>query len=181
MSAMGSTLSACGSDSLVATLTLGQAIQGLPNAYLLAPIGAVIALVFAFLFYVGFMKNSEGEPEMVRIAKAVREGAYAYLGRQAKVVAMVIVALVVVLIIMSSAGLQAKLTPLGVLIASIFSGLCGYLGMKTATNASARTAAAAKESLTRRWSPACAMQQPSPPGSVWMWITGIVMHQYVPG
>jgi K(+)-stimulated pyrophosphate-energized sodium pump len=147
MFAMGSTLSACEPASLTPVLTLGQAIEGIPDAYLLAPIGAVLALVFAFIFYLGFMKNSEGEPEMIRIAKAVREGAMAYLSRQAKVVAIVIVLLVVVLIAMSLGGLQAKLTPLGVLIASILSGTCGYLGMKTATNASARTTAAAKESL----------------------------------
>ncbi|MEZ6191855.1 MAG: sodium-translocating pyrophosphatase [Phycisphaerales bacterium] len=147
MSAIGSISPVFEPAAFLPALSLGQMIQGLPNAYLLAPIGAVVALVFAFIFYMGFMKNSEGEPEMVRIAQAVREGAYAYLGRQAKVVAMVIVALVVVLIIMSMADLQAKLTPLGVLVASTLSGLCGYLGMKTATNASARTAAAAKVSL----------------------------------
>ncbi|GAB4186681.1 MAG: sodium-translocating pyrophosphatase [Phycisphaeraceae bacterium] len=133
--------------AILTSLSLGQVIDGMPNAYLLAPIGALVALVFAFLFYQGFMKNSEGEPEMVRIAKAVREGAYAYLGRQARVVAIVIIVLVVVLLLMAFSGLQAKLTPLGVLIASTLSGTCGYLGMKTATNASARTAAAAKQSL----------------------------------
>jgi len=144
---MGLTLPAVASTTLLPAVTLGQIIQGIPGPYLLAPIGAVAALIFAFIFYLGFMKNSEGEPEMVRIAQAVREGAYAYLGRQAKVVAKVIVVLVLVLIGMSVTGLQDKLTPLGVLIASTLSGLCGYLGMKTATNASARTAAAAKQSL----------------------------------
>ena len=147
MLAMGLTLPAVASTTLLPAVTLGQIIQGIPGPYLLAPIGAVAALIFAFIFYLGFMKNSEGEPEMVRIAQAVREGAYAYLGRQAKVVAKVIVVLVLVLIGMSVTGLQDKLTPLGVLIASTLSGLCGYLGMKTATNASARTAAAAKQSL----------------------------------
>ncbi len=147
MFAMGLTLPAVDSATLLPAVTLGQTIEGIPDAYLLAPIGAVLALIFAFIFYLGFMKNSEGEPEMVRIAQAVREGAYAYLSRQAKVVGIVIVVLVVVLIGMSMVDLQATLTPLGVLIASTLSGLCGYLGMKTATNASARTCAAAKESL----------------------------------
>jgi K(+)-stimulated pyrophosphate-energized sodium pump len=147
MFAMGLTLPAVGSATLLPAITLGQTIDGIPDAYLLAPIGAVLALIFAFIFYLGFMKNTEGEPEMVRIAQAVRAGAYAYLGRQARVVALVIVVLVVVLIGMSLAGLQATLTPLGVLVASVLSGTCGYLGMKTATNASARTCAAAKESL----------------------------------
>ena len=81
------------------------------------------------------------------IAAAVRDGAYAYLGRQAKVVYIVVALLAVVLLIMGFAGLQTKLTWLGVAVASILSGLCGFLGMKTATNASARTTHAAKQSL----------------------------------
>ena len=120
----------------------------LPPVYYLAPIGGILALLMALVFYRGFMTQSEGEPEMIRIAQAVRDGAYAYLGRQRNVVAIVFVGLIVVLLILAFVlGLQAKLTPLGVAIAGILSGLCGYLGMKTATNASARTAAAAKQSL----------------------------------
>ena len=146
MSAMGSTLSTC-EAAFLPVLSLGQVIPGLPNAYLLAPIGAVAALVFAFVFYLGFMKQSEGEPEMIRIAQAVREGAYAYLGRQAKVVYGVVAVLAIILLGMGMAGLQSRMTFIGVVVASALSGLCGFLGMKTATNASARTAAAAKVSL----------------------------------
>ncbi len=127
------------------TLTLAAS---LPLAYYLAPMGAVAALVFAVVFYKGFMKQSEGDAEMVRIAQAVRDGAYAYLGKQRNVVAVVFVALIVLLLVMAfGLQLQEKLTPLGVAIAGIFSGMCGYLGMKTATNASARTTQAAKRSL----------------------------------
>ncbi len=147
MSVMGSTLSACEPVSFAPVLTLGQGIGDIPPLYFLAPIGAVLALVFAFIFYLGFMKQSEGEPEMVRIAKAVREGAYAYLGRQAKVVYAVVAVLAIILLLMGLGGLQSKMTFVGVVIASVLSGLCGFLGMKTATNASARTTAAAKESL----------------------------------
>ncbi len=147
MFAMGSTITSIEPAAIMPVLSLGQVIEGIPNLYLLAPIGAVLALVFAFLFYGGFMKQSEGEPEMIRIAQAVRDGAYAYLGRQAKVVYLVVALLAVVLLLMGLANLQSKMTFIGVVIASLFSGLCGLLGMKTATNASARTAAAAKESL----------------------------------
>lgn len=128
-------------------VTADVASAGLPPAYFLAPIGAVVALFMAFFFYKGFMKSSEGDENMVRIAKAVREGAYAYLGRQARVVYIVVAVLAVILFGMGMAGLQTELTWLGVAIASILSGLCGFLGMKTATNASARTANATKESL----------------------------------
>ena len=116
-------------------------------AWFLAPIGGILALVFAIVFYGGLMKNTEGDPEMIRIAKAVREGAYAYLSRQRNVVIVVFLVLCGVLVAMAFGGLQDILTPFGVAIAGLLSGLCGWFGMKTATNASARTTAAAKESL----------------------------------
>ena len=120
----------------------------LPGWYFLAPVGGVLALVFAALFYMGLMKATEGDPEMVRIAQAVREGAYAYLARQRRVVVIVFAGLLLVLLGMSfGMELQPRMTPLGVAIAGFLSGLCGYFGMKTATNASARTTAAAKQSL----------------------------------
>jgi len=126
----------------------GLLAAALPPAYFLAPVGAVTALVFALLFYRGFMKQSEGEPEMVRVAQAVREGAYAYLRRQRRVVVVVFIGLLLLLTALAfGPGLQEKLTPLGVALAGVLSGLCGYLGMKTATNASARTARAARDSL----------------------------------
>ncbi len=132
----------------VLPVTLAAEVAGLPAAYLLAPIGAVAALVFAFVFYRGFMATSEGDDNMIRIAQAVRDGAYAYLGRQAKVVYTVIAVMVALLLVLAfGLKLQDELTPLGVAVAATLSGICGFLGMKTATNASARTAHAAKQSL----------------------------------
>ncbi len=124
------------------------AVSDLPLWFFLGPIGAISALVVAFLFFRSVMTRSEGDSEMIRIAQAVRDGAMAYLTRQYKVVALVFVALVAVLAVMSLVlNLQPALSMLGVPIAGFFSGLCGWFGMKMATNASARTAAAAKESL----------------------------------
>ncbi len=120
----------------------------LPPAYWLAPLGAVVALAMAFFFYKSIMTASEGEPDMIRIAQAVREGAYAYLAKQRKTVAVVFAILVLVLLAISlGPKLQPWQSAIGVPIAGFLSGLCGYFGMKTATNASARTANAAKQSL----------------------------------
>jgi K(+)-stimulated pyrophosphate-energized sodium pump len=116
-------------------------------AWFLAPVGAVVALVAAFLFFKNVMSHSEGDDEMIRIAKAVRDGAGAYLGRQNRIVTMVFVVLLVVLGLMAATGLQQFWTVAGVAVAGLLSGLCGFFGMKTATNASARTTAAARESL----------------------------------
>jgi len=118
-------------------------------AWFLAPIGAICALIAALLFYKSVMGHTEGDAEMVRIAKAVRDGAGAYLGRQNRIVTGVFVALLVLLGLMAAGGLQDFWTVGGVAVAGLLSGLCGFFGMKTATNASARTTAAAKESLNQ--------------------------------
>ena len=142
-----SMLAAC-----LVTMLTSQAFAGsvtsLPPAYWLAPIGGVLGLLMAVFFYKGLMAQSEGEENMVRIAEAVRQGAYAYLKRQYKVITIVFVILVLLLLVLGfGMKLQPKLTALGVPIAGLLSGLCGFFGMKTATNASARTANAAKQSL----------------------------------
>ena len=119
----------------------------LPLLWWFAPVGAIAALIFAFRFFKGFMAESEGDDNMIRIAQAVREGAYAYLRAQWKVIFVVFILLVVILYFMGKAELQAELTFIGVAVAGFLSGLCGYFGMKTATNASARTTNACKTSL----------------------------------
>ena len=78
----------------------------LPFWWYLAPIGAVLALVMAFVFYKSVMSNSEGDENMIRIAASVRAGAYAYLSSQAKVVYSVVAGLVVVLLIMGFADVS---------------------------------------------------------------------------
>ena len=94
--------------------------------WFIAPIGAVLALVAAFAFSRNVMSKSEGEPEMIRIAEAVRQGAMAYLVRQYKVVFIVFIALVAILIALGALGIQPLWSAVGVPIAGLFSGLCGW-------------------------------------------------------
>ncbi len=115
--------------------------------WFVAPVAAVTALIFALGFSRRVMACSEGEPDMIEIAQAVRDGAMAYLTRQYKVVALVFVILALVLIVMGVSGIQSFWTALGVPIAGTLSAVCGWLGMKMATHASARTTFAAKQSL----------------------------------
>ncbi len=115
----------------------------------LVPLSSVVALFFAWLFYRGMMKNSEGTPRMAEIAGYVRDGAMAYLRRQYGVVLKVFIALAVLLAVLAYMGVQNPFVPVAFLTGGFFSGLCGYLGMKTATNASARTANGARESLNK--------------------------------
>ena len=124
------------------------AISDIPPAFYFAPVGAIAALIMAFVFFNWMKGRSEGDATMIEIAAAVRSGAMAYLTRQYKVVGTVFVVLVIVLAVMAFVlQLQPAWSVLGVPVAGFLSGLCGWFGMKTATHASARTAHAAKTSL----------------------------------
>ncbi len=113
----------------------------------LGPIGAVLALGMAYYFYQQVMKYSEGNERMIDIAEAVRDGATAYLSRQYRVVIIVFAVLFIIFLGMSFLNLQNPIVPFAFLTGGLFSGLCGFFGMKMATNASARAAHAASESL----------------------------------
>ncbi|MCL4298882.1 MAG: sodium-translocating pyrophosphatase [Anaerolineae bacterium] len=122
--------------------------EPLPWLWWLAPVGSIIALAFAWIFYQSVMKLSEGTPQMAEIAQAVREGAMAYLRRQYRVVTVVFVVLFLIFAILAYGfGVQNQVVPFAFITGGFFSGLCGFFGMKTATNASARTANAARQSL----------------------------------
>ena len=114
----------------------------------LVPAASVLALGFAWHFHRQMMKESEGTPRMIKIAAAVRKGAMSYLKQQYKIVGLVFLALVVLFSIMAYGfDVQNHWVPVAFLTGGFFSGLSGFLGMKTATYASARTANAARTSL----------------------------------
>jgi len=113
----------------------------------IAPIGSLLALGFAFYFYKKMMEAPEGTEKMIEIARHVREGAYAYLLRQYSVVTLVFIVLLAIFAFLAYKGVQNPFVPVAFLTGGFFSGLCGFLGMKTATNASARTAQGASKSL----------------------------------
>jgi K(+)-stimulated pyrophosphate-energized sodium pump len=121
----------------------------LPLIWWLGPVTAVIALVFAYVFFRQVLGISEGTPRMKEIAQAVREGAMAYLRRQYLVVSIVFVLLFLLFLLLSLFHLQNPIVPFAFITGGFFSGLCGFIGMKTATNASARTAYAASQSLNQ--------------------------------
>ncbi|MFA5505464.1 MAG: sodium-translocating pyrophosphatase [Vulcanimicrobiota bacterium] len=113
--------------------------------WLLGPIGAIVGLLAAYLFFQQMMKESEGTETMIEIAGHVREGAHAYLRQQNRVVGLILVVTFVALLVLSLARLQAIQVPFAFILGGAFSALAGYLGMVTATNASARTSNAARE------------------------------------
>lgn len=112
------------------------------------PVASLAALFFAWFFYHQMKKEDEGTPTMKEIAQYVREGAMAYLKQQYKVVGIVFVVLAVLFSILAFGfGVQNKWVPFAFLTGGFFSALAGYVGMRTATYASARTANAVSKSL----------------------------------
>ncbi len=120
-----------------------------PASWYLAPLAALAALVFAWVFYKKMMTASEGTEKMREIARHVREGAYAYIYRQYGVVTLVFIILLIIFAALAYMGVQNPFVPVAFLTGGFFSALCGFLGMKTATSASARTTEGARTSLNR--------------------------------
>jgi len=128
----------------------GRSLASIPQWWWSVPTLGAVALLMALYFYKSIMKAPEGNDRMKEIAGYVREGAYAYLRRQYKVVAIVIVLLSVLLAFMAFVlHVQHALVPFAFITGAFFSGLAGFIGMKTATAASSRTAQGASESLNK--------------------------------
>lgn len=116
----------------------------------LVPAASLLALALAGYFYRQMKRESEGTPVMARIASHVRKGAMSYLKQQYKIVTLVFIGLAALFAVMAYGfNLQNPWVPVAFLTGGFFSGLSGYLGMKTATYASARTANAARHSLNK--------------------------------
>ncbi len=124
--------------------------SNIPLIFWLVPAAALIALGFARCFFVRMKRRSEGNETMRTIAGHVRKGAMAYLKQQYKIVGIVFLVLCLFFAVLAYGfGVQNPWVPFAFLTGGFFSGLAGYIGMKTATYASGRTAQAASESLDR--------------------------------
>lgn len=116
----------------------------------LVPFSSIVALALALYFYNRMKQESEGTSQMAKIASYVRQGAMSYLRQQYKIVTIVFLCLAALFAVMAYGfQLQNPWVPVAFLTGGFFSGLAGYLGMKTATLASARTANAARTSLNK--------------------------------
>ena len=116
--------------------------------FYLVPLASLAALGFARYFFKEMMKESEGTQKMQEIASYVRQGAMAYLRQQYRVVFKVFIVLSLFFTLLAYVfGVQNPWVPGAFLTGGFFSGLAGFIGMKTATYASARTANASRRSL----------------------------------
>ncbi len=142
----------CGAASAqeaAADATAAAAAPVIPLLWWVAPISSLVALFAAWGIFRLMIHAPAGNARMVEIAGFVKEGAMAYLMRQYRIVGIVFVVLVIILAALAHFGIQNPFVPVAFLTGGFFSGLCGFLGMRTATLASSRTAQGAMESLNR--------------------------------
>ena len=122
---------------------------------------AVISIVTGFLLMRNMLASDQGTPTMIEIAKAVQEGAQAYLVRQFKVIGMIVIPVAVLVFLTASRvtrvlpdghkqtvlsyGLSGLFRAVAFLVGATLSGLAGYIGMSSAVRGNVRTAAAARD------------------------------------
>ncbi|MBL7157142.1 MAG: sodium-translocating pyrophosphatase [Candidatus Omnitrophica bacterium] len=116
---------------------------------ILAPISSIAALLFASFLVYRIMKTSPGDENIKRIQKAIQEGATSYIKRQYTVISIFFAIVFVLLFTLSKKGYLPIFVPFAFLTGGFFSGLSGFIGMKVATHANARTTNAARESLNK--------------------------------
>ena len=118
-------------------------------AFIFTGIGSLIALAFSFMKFKKVHSAPKGTPEMARISEAISNGANAYLRRQYLGVLVFFAVIFCAMVCMAFAGMLSWFTPFAFLTGGFFSGLAGFVGMRTATMANCRTANAASESLNK--------------------------------
>ncbi len=111
----------------------------------IVPFASLAALLMAAKFFFDMKKADEGNDRMKEIAGYVREGAMAYLKQQYKIVAIFFVIIAIIFAVMACFDMQNNIVPVAFLTGGIFSGLAGFIGMKTATYASGRVAQACRD------------------------------------
>ena len=122
------------------------------GGFLIGFLGAAFAGAFALTQARKALSCPEGTEQMRKIAESIRQGANAYLKQQYAAVFRVFAAVFLILLLMafgSGGQMLSKFTPFAFLTGGVFSMLAGFIGMKIATNANARTAQAASESMNR--------------------------------
>ena len=118
-------------------------------AFIFTGIGSLIALAFSFFKFRSVHNAPKGTPEMAKISESISHGANAYLRRQYLGVLIFFAVIFAAMVCMAFAGMLSWFTPFAFLTGGFFSGLAGFVGMRTATMANCRTANAASESLNK--------------------------------
>ncbi len=110
---------------------------------------AILALLFAGYKFFAVKKLPEGTSQMAAISNKIKIGAMAYLKRQYKTVGIFFAVMFVILAVLAYFDFLTPFVPVAFLTGGLFSGLSGYIGMKIATYANARTANGAVSGLNK--------------------------------
>jgi K(+)-stimulated pyrophosphate-energized sodium pump len=128
---------------------LSQALASLsvnsPIVFWIAPVAGIIAVLASLFLLYKIGKMSPGGPKTVEVGNAIREGAYAFLKRQYKTIAIITVVIFVLLWIALPSGPYGVGTAAAFLVGAVASLAAGYIAMDNATKANVRTVAAAKD------------------------------------
>lgn len=104
----------------------------------------VLGVIYAVMTAMWVSKQDAGNTKMQEISNAVKEGAYAFLAREYKTVAMVAVVLVIAIAAIPQLGIWAAV---GFIIGTVGSAFAGFVGMWVTVRANVRTTAAASKGL----------------------------------
>ncbi len=122
---------------------------------LVAGLSSLLAIAVGFYLMKQVLAMDQGSPKMQEIAAAIQEGAWAYLKRQFKTIAVILIPLAVIVFATSTAikkpdgevalnfASAGAFRTLAFVAGCLASGLTGYIGMTLATRGNVRTAAAA--------------------------------------
>ena len=119
------------------------------NVMYVVAIGSIAALIYAACMFVRVKGQPEGSAGMIKISTAVRKGAGAYLRRQYLGVGIFFAVVFIILLCMAFGGFLSYFTPFAFLTGGFFSGLSGFIGMRTAMMANCRKAEGASRSLNK--------------------------------
>ncbi|EHQ37012.1 sodium-translocating pyrophosphatase [Methanoplanus limicola] len=110
----------------------------------LAPLCAILGIIFAGVSYTRVKREGEGTDVMKKIAAAIHTGAMVYLNRQYRAIAVFVVVLAVIIAVLLPNGI---LTAGCFVLGAVLSATAGYIGMFTATYANVRTTNAATRGI----------------------------------
>jgi K(+)-stimulated pyrophosphate-energized sodium pump len=113
------------------------------------PFFGVLSLIYMFWKSAWVSRQEEGTPKMAAIAKAISEGAMAFLRAEYKVLAIFVVCVSILLAVAADSTTSSWMIALSFIVGSFCSALAGYFGMRVATQANVRTTNAARTSLAK--------------------------------
>ena len=111
------------------------------------PVAGAVALAYAFITTTWINKQEIGTDRMKKISEQIFKGAMAFLAAEYKVLALFVVAVAVILGLTANEASSHPLVALSFVLGAACSGLAGFFGMRVATRANVRTAAAARGGL----------------------------------